>query len=66
MTIVRDANRKEAALAKRLPWMAAMDVINGRGVAYVCRNFTCEAPITDPAVLDAALEPLSSPRRIIA
>jgi uncharacterized protein YyaL (SSP411 family) len=30
--------------------------LDGKPAAYVCRNFTCEAPITDPAQLRAALQ----------
>jgi len=65
VTIVRPAGQMDAAIAQRLPWLAAMDVVNGRAAAYVCRNFTCQAPVTDPAALDAELNGLSSPRRII-
>jgi len=25
--------------------------MNGRATAYVCRNFTCSAPLTDPEEL---------------
>ena len=28
---------------------------NGKATAYVCRNFTCTAPITEPAALEEAL-----------
>jgi uncharacterized protein YyaL (SSP411 family) len=29
-----------------LPWTAAMTMRDGKATAYVCRNFTCEAPTT--------------------
>jgi uncharacterized protein YyaL (SSP411 family) len=38
-------------LAKHLPWIGAMATSAGTPAAYVCRNFTCEAPITDPDTL---------------
>jgi uncharacterized protein YyaL (SSP411 family) len=39
------------ALALHLPWIASMTMRDGTPVAYVCRNFTCEAPTTDPDTL---------------
>jgi hypothetical protein len=64
VTVVHQAGEDEA-LARRLPWLAAMDVVNGRAAAYVCQDFTCQAPLTDPDALDAALKDLSAPRRIV-
>jgi uncharacterized protein YyaL (SSP411 family) len=42
---------KENGLAQQVPELRGMDLIDGRSAAYVCRNFTCELPITDPEVL---------------
>jgi uncharacterized protein YyaL (SSP411 family) len=36
------------ALAALLPWTAAMTTRDGAATAYVCRNFACDAPTTDP------------------
>jgi uncharacterized protein YyaL (SSP411 family) len=38
-------------LAALLPWVRDMAAQNGTAVAYVCQNFTCERPTTDPARL---------------
>jgi uncharacterized protein YyaL (SSP411 family) len=43
------------ALARVLPWVASMGMRDGKATAYVCREFTCQAPTTDPAVLRAQL-----------
>ena len=33
----------------------AMSPIDGKPAAYVCENFTCKAPVTDPRKLAALL-----------
>jgi uncharacterized protein YyaL (SSP411 family) len=50
----------------RLPWMAAMGQRDGAPTAYVCSDFTCQAPETDPAAFDRQLAALAEPRRIRA
>ncbi|MCX2926692.1 thioredoxin domain-containing protein [Streptomyces sp. NEAU-W12] len=37
------------------PLLADRPLVGGEPTAYVCRNFTCDAPTTDPARLGAAL-----------
>jgi uncharacterized protein YyaL (SSP411 family) len=46
-------------LERQLPWMAAMQERDGRATAYVCRDFTCQAPATDREDLDRQLRVLS-------
>ncbi len=41
----------QAALAVHMPWTGQMKMIDGRPTVYVCRGFACDAPSTDPAVL---------------
>ena len=38
-----------------LPFVAAMQPMNGRATAYVCRDFTCREPVTTPDALRAQL-----------
>jgi uncharacterized protein YyaL (SSP411 family) len=54
---VDDANRE--GLTHVLPWVAAMKTRDGRPTAYVCRDFSCEAPVTDHEDLDRQLRVLS-------
>ncbi len=38
-----------------VPLLHARGEVDGRAAAYVCRNFTCERPVTEPDELSAAL-----------
>jgi uncharacterized protein YyaL (SSP411 family) len=44
------------ALAELLPWLGAMTMSEGRATAYVCRQFSCDAPVTDAEALALALD----------
>jgi uncharacterized protein YyaL (SSP411 family) len=43
------------ALARTLPWIATMVSRDGRATAYVCRDFTCQAPTTSASELASQL-----------
>ncbi|MEV6530338.1 thioredoxin domain-containing protein [Streptomyces sp. NPDC051639] len=44
-----------AAGSDELPLLADRPLVDGEPAAYVCRNFTCDAPATDPDRLRTAL-----------
>jgi uncharacterized protein len=50
VTLNLSADRR-AALARALPFVAAMRPVNGMPAAYVCRDFTCRAPVATEADL---------------
>ena len=50
---VADATRAEPA--EVVPLLAGRGLVAGAPAAYVCRNFTCRMPVTDPMELRAAL-----------
>ena len=44
--------------AATLPLLAGRDAIDGKETAYVCRNYTCDLPVTDRDGLRRQLESL--------
>ena len=66
--VVREALRPHLVLAggpgedgTAVPLMEGRRPVEGRTAAYVCENFTCRVPVTDPAKLRPLLAP-STPR----
>jgi uncharacterized protein YyaL (SSP411 family) len=55
----------QEALAATLPWLAAMTTASGDASAYVCANFSCQAPVTTAADLDRLLDALDAPRLVL-
>jgi uncharacterized protein len=51
-----DGGAGQAWLAERAPWLRDMKPVAGQAAAYVCEDFTCRMPITDPAELGRALD----------
>ena len=44
------------ALGERLAAASEMPMLGGRATAYVCENFTCQAPVFEPEALEALLK----------
>jgi uncharacterized protein YyaL (SSP411 family) len=44
-----------ADLARLLPWIGMIGMLDGRATAYVCDDFACRAPTTDPETLSSEL-----------
>src|SRR5262249_60027555 len=42
--------------AEAIPLLAGRGLVAGAPAAYVCRDFTCRMPVTDPVELRAALD----------
>jgi uncharacterized protein YyaL (SSP411 family) len=45
-----------AGLSQRLPLLAGRTQIDGAATVYVCENYTCGLPVTDPEALQKLLE----------
>ncbi len=54
------AYRNDEATESTHPLLNGKDLVNGKAALYICRNFTCDAPITDPTAVGAALAPQTS------
>jgi uncharacterized protein YyaL (SSP411 family) len=69
VTIPAAPGREDRARDARLPQIAAMlEAVrrrDGRATAFVCRDFACQEPVSDPAALDRQLEAAATPSRII-
>ncbi|MCP3919519.1 MAG: thioredoxin domain-containing protein [bacterium] len=59
VVVVRPAGGAGAkAISRLVPYTETQEAIDGKATAYVCQNFTCQAPTTDVATMLAALEQL--------
>ena len=45
----------QSSVAARMPFVQSMTMQGGQATAYVCRDFTCDAPVTRPRELAARL-----------
>jgi uncharacterized protein YyaL (SSP411 family) len=49
--LLADGGDGQKYLGEKLEAIRAMSMFDGKAAAYVCENFTCKAPVTDPAAL---------------
>jgi hypothetical protein len=54
--LLADGAEGQRWLAERLDFLKTVGPIDGKAAAYVCENFVCQLPVTDPAKLKALLE----------
>jgi len=61
LEVVRSAFRPHVVLAGGeaggVPLLEGRGPVDGRAAAYVCEHFACQAPVTEPAQLEASLSP---------
>jgi uncharacterized protein YyaL (SSP411 family) len=54
--LLLDSEETRTRLAHDIPEIAAMSRANGKAAAYVCRDYACQSPVTEPADLTALLQ----------
>jgi uncharacterized protein YyaL (SSP411 family) len=54
--LLADGTEGQKYLGERNEAIRAMSMVDGKPAAYVCENFTCKAPMTDPKQLAKLLE----------
>ncbi len=54
--VLADGAEGQKFLGEKNEAIRAMSIVDGKSAAYVCENFTCKAPVTDPTKLAALLE----------
>jgi uncharacterized protein YyaL (SSP411 family) len=53
--LLADGGHGQEYLGEKNEALRAMLMIDGKPAAYVCEDFTCKAPVTDPKKLGALL-----------
>jgi uncharacterized protein len=56
IVILADGDKGQKYLGKKNEAIRAMSLVEGKPAAYVCENFTCKAPVTDPKPLGDMLK----------
>jgi uncharacterized protein YyaL (SSP411 family) len=59
--LLADGGESQRYLEEKLEALRGMKPVGGKPAAYVCENFTCRAPVTDPAELSKLLGGSSAP-----
>jgi hypothetical protein len=54
--LLADGDPRQAAMAKRLKFLANIKPLDGKATAYVCENYACRAPTNDLATLQKMLD----------
>ncbi len=56
LLLLADGKENQKYLAGKLPFMETVAPLNGKATAYVCSDFTCKMPVTDPVALQRQLD----------
>ena len=56
ITLVKDSTADNKILSELAPYTTNYTSLNGKATAYVCRNYSCESPTSDPEKLKKFLQ----------
>ena len=56
VVLLADGKEGQKWLGQHIEAIQPMALVNGKPAVYVCRNFTCELPVTDPEKLASMLD----------
>ncbi|MDX2479119.1 MAG: thioredoxin domain-containing protein, partial [Desulfuromusa sp.] len=56
LLLLADGAENQRYLAQNLPFIGNVVPLEGKATAYVCADFTCKMPVTDPVALQQQLE----------
>ena len=56
--VLVEPGASQVQLGDILPFVSAMEMIDGKATAYVCSDFSCQEPVTSPETLGRKLEQL--------
>jgi uncharacterized protein YyaL (SSP411 family) len=56
VVLLADGKEGQKWLGQHIEAIQSMAPVNGKPAVYVCRNFTCELPVTDPEKLASMLD----------
>lgn len=51
LVLLADGAENQAYLAEKLPFLKTVVRLEGKATAYICSDFTCKMPVTDPKAL---------------
>ncbi len=60
LVLLADGAENQAYLAEKLMFMKTVDRLDNKATAYVCTDFTCKMPVTEPKALQLQLEKKNS------
>ena len=54
--LLADGEEGQKTLASYVPFIENVHMINGRSTAYICEDYTCQLPTSDPKIVAKLLE----------